>query len=170
MLRNRTFARAMAALALTLASLTAPSTSRADDFPNTEDAPGERNRSVIGRVAATGRANTLVSAAYLGNLLDTLRGGSTFTLFAPTDEAFARLPKEDLAALLRDENKDKLAEILRYHVVPGPDHGRRADLAGPAPDGQRRPADRGRQRPRRGRGRRDGGEGRHPSAATAWST
>lgn len=117
--RKLPFARIMTAFALTSAVLVAVPTSRADDVPNTDDAPRERARSVIARVAATGRANTLVSAAYLTNLLDTLRGGGDITLFAPTDEAFARLPKDDLAALLREGNQDKLAEILKFHVVAG---------------------------------------------------
>ncbi len=110
-------ARITAALALGALSLAPLAALRADDVPNTDDAKGERNRSVIARAAATGRANTLVSAVYLSGLLETLRSGGSFTLFAPTDEAFAKLPEADRARLLRAENQEQLAELLKYHVV-----------------------------------------------------
>ncbi len=63
--------------------------------------------------------NTLVAAVKAAGLVDTLSGEGPFTVFAPTDEAFAKLPKETLASLLKPENKAKLAGILTYHVVPG---------------------------------------------------
>jgi len=52
-------------------------------------------------------------------LVDTLKGEGPFTVFAPTDEAFAKLPADTLDGLLKPENKDKLTAILTYHVVPG---------------------------------------------------
>jgi uncharacterized surface protein with fasciclin (FAS1) repeats len=62
---------------------------------------------------------TLVAAVKAAGLAETLSGDGPFTVFAPTDKAFAKLPKETLADLLKPENKDKLVAILTYHVVPG---------------------------------------------------
>lgn len=63
--------------------------------------------------------NTLVAALEAADLADVLRGDGPFTVFAPTDEAFARLPDGTVESLLRPENKAKLQSILTYHVVPG---------------------------------------------------
>ncbi len=62
---------------------------------------------------------TLVTAVKAAGLVETLKGDGPFTVFAPTDEAFAKLPKGTVESLLKPENKDKLVEILTYHVVPG---------------------------------------------------
>jgi uncharacterized surface protein with fasciclin (FAS1) repeats len=62
---------------------------------------------------------TLVAAIDAADLTDTLMTGGPFTIFAPTDEAFAELPEGTLETLLKPENKSKLAAILTYHVVPG---------------------------------------------------
>lgn len=62
---------------------------------------------------------TLVAAVKAAGLVDTLKGDGPFTVFAPTDEAFAKLPKGTLETLLKPENKTKLQNILKYHVVPG---------------------------------------------------
>jgi transforming growth factor-beta-induced protein len=72
---------------------------------------------VIEAARAAGSFKTLLTAIEAAGLTDTLRGDGPFTVFAPTDEAFAKLPKGTLDALLRD--KAKLASILTYHVVPG---------------------------------------------------
>lgn len=69
--------------------------------------------------AVAGKFNTLVAAVKAAGLVDTLKGKGPFTVFAPTDEAFAKLPKGTLEDLLKPENKDKLVAILTYHVVPG---------------------------------------------------
>lgn len=63
--------------------------------------------------------NTLLTAAKAAGLVETLKSPGPFTVFAPTDEAFAKIPKETLNSLLKPENKDKLAAILKYHVVSG---------------------------------------------------
>ncbi len=63
--------------------------------------------------------NTLVAAVKAAGLVETLKGDGPFTVFAPTDKAFAKIPKETLESLLLPENKDKLTAILTYHVVPG---------------------------------------------------
>ncbi len=62
---------------------------------------------------------TLVTAVKAADLVETLQGTGPFTVFAPTDAAFAKLPKDTLENLLKPENKDKLVAILTYHVVPG---------------------------------------------------
>ncbi len=66
-----------------------------------------------------GTFKTLVAAAQAAGLVETLKGPGPFTVFAPTDEAFAKLPAGTVESLLKPENKDKLVAILTYHVVPG---------------------------------------------------
>ena len=61
---------------------------------------------------------TLVAAVKAAGLVETLKGEGPFTVFAPTDEAFAKLPEGTIASLLKPENKDKLSAILTYHVIP----------------------------------------------------
>ena len=68
---------------------------------------------------AAGNFNTLAKALTAAGLIDTLKGPGPFTVFAPTDEAFAKLPAGTLDELLKPENKEKLVAILTYHVVPG---------------------------------------------------
>ena len=69
--------------------------------------------------AVAAKFNTLVAAVKAADLVDTLKGSGPFTVFAPTDEAFAKLPKGTVDDLLKPENKDKLKAILTYHVVSG---------------------------------------------------
>jgi uncharacterized surface protein with fasciclin (FAS1) repeats len=69
--------------------------------------------------AAAGQFNTLVAAVKAAGLVDALKGPGPFTVFAPTDEAFAKLPPGTLDNLLKPENKDRLQKILTYHVVAG---------------------------------------------------
>jgi len=69
--------------------------------------------------AVAGHFNTLVAAVKAAGLVDTLKGPGPFTVFAPTDEAFAKLPPGTLESLLKPENKEKLQKILTYHVVAG---------------------------------------------------
>ncbi|SIO08347.1 fasciclin domain-containing protein [Algoriphagus halophilus] len=63
--------------------------------------------------------STLVAAVKAGDLVDVLKGDGPFTVFAPTNEAFAQLPAGTVESLLKPENKEKLVKILTYHVVPG---------------------------------------------------
>jgi uncharacterized surface protein with fasciclin (FAS1) repeats len=72
---------------------------------------------IVDTAVAAGQFNTLVKAVQAAGLVDTLKGKGPFTVFAPTDAAFAKLPAGTLEALLAD--KRKLAQILTYHVVPG---------------------------------------------------
>jgi len=72
---------------------------------------------IVDTAVAAGQFKTLVKAVQAAGLADTLKGSGPFTVFAPTDAAFAKLPAGTLESLLQD--KDKLAQILTYHVVPG---------------------------------------------------
>jgi uncharacterized surface protein with fasciclin (FAS1) repeats len=69
--------------------------------------------------AVAGKFNTLVTAVKAAGLVDTLKGSGPFTVFAPTDAAFAKLPAGTVENLLKPENKARLQSILTYHVVPG---------------------------------------------------
>lgn len=72
---------------------------------------------IVDTAVSAGQFNTLVKAVQAAGLVDTLKGKGPFTVFAPTDAAFAKLPAGTLDALLAD--KQKLAQVLTYHVVPG---------------------------------------------------
>jgi uncharacterized surface protein with fasciclin (FAS1) repeats len=74
---------------------------------------------IVDTAVAAGSFQTLAKALDAAGLVDTLKGKGPFTVFAPTDEAFAKLPAGVLEDLLKPENKDKLVAILTYHVVPG---------------------------------------------------
>ena len=74
---------------------------------------------IVETAASAGSFKTLVAAIKAADLVDTLKGPGPFTVFAPTDEAFAKLPAGTLESLLKPENKAKLQSILTYHVVSG---------------------------------------------------
>jgi len=74
-------------------------------------------KDIVDTAVAAGDFNTLAVALEKAGLVETLKGKGPFTVFAPTDAAFAKVPKKDLDALLAD--KSKLAAVLTYHVVPG---------------------------------------------------
>lgn len=76
-------------------------------------------KDIVETAVAAGQFNTLAAALKAAGLVETLKGKGPFTVFAPTDEAFAKLPAGTLDDLLKPENKDKLTAILTYHVVPG---------------------------------------------------
>jgi len=105
-MNRRTFARALGAtaLALTLAAC-APEVTRGPD--------------IVDIAASNGNFGTLVAAVGAAGLVETLKSPGPFTVFAPTDAAFAALPKGTVENLLKPENKDQLVKILTYHVVPG---------------------------------------------------
>jgi uncharacterized surface protein with fasciclin (FAS1) repeats len=77
------------------------------------------SKDIVDTAVAAGSFNTLAKALQAAGLVDTLKGKGPFTVFAPTDEAFAKLPAGTLEDLLKPENKAKLQQILTYHVVPG---------------------------------------------------
>ena len=72
---------------------------------------------IVDTAVSAGQFNTLATALKAAGLVDTLKGPGPFTVFAPTDAAFAKIPQADLEALLKD--KAKLTSVLTYHVVPG---------------------------------------------------
>ena len=94
--------------AAALAALALPAPLRADSHAT---------KDIVDTAVAAGSFKTLVSALQAAGLVETLKGKGPFTVFAPTDEAFGKIPKADLDALLRD--KAKLTRVLTYHVVPG---------------------------------------------------
>lgn len=76
-------------------------------------------KDIVDTAVAAGNFKTLAAALQAAGLVDTLKGPGPFTVFAPTDEAFAKLPAGTVDDLLKPENHDKLVAILTYHVVPG---------------------------------------------------
>jgi uncharacterized surface protein with fasciclin (FAS1) repeats len=85
-------------------------------------------KDIVDTAAGAGKFETLIAAAKAAGLVETLKGPGPYTVFAPTDEAFAKLPKGTVEDLLKPENKAKLAAILTYHVLPGKVMA--ADIAG----------------------------------------
>ncbi len=77
------------------------------------------NKDIVDTAVGAGSFETLVAAVQAAELVDTLKGEGPFTVFAPTDEAFAALPEGTVETLLKPENKDQLIAVLTYHVVPG---------------------------------------------------
>ena len=74
---------------------------------------------IVDTAVSAGQFNTLVAAVEAADLVTTLKGDGPFTVFAPTDDAFAALPEGTVENLLKPENKDQLIAVLTYHVVPG---------------------------------------------------
>ena len=101
-------------LALTLLTATAVTANLA--HADTECAS---KKDIVAVASSAGSFNTLVAAVKAAGLDETLQGKGPFTVFAPTDEAFAKLPKGTVEDLLKPENKEKLVAILTYHVVAG---------------------------------------------------
>ena len=85
-------------------------------------------KDIVDTAVEAGAFNTLVAAVKAAGLVETLKGPGPFTVFAPTDEAFAKLPAGTVEDLLKPENKDKLVAILTYHVVASETFS--SDLAG----------------------------------------
>ena len=85
----------------------------------TNNLSAAEEKTIVGVAAGAGQFNTLVAAVKAAGLVDTLNGKGPFTVFAPTDDAFAKLPAGTVETLLKPENKEKLAGILTYHVLSG---------------------------------------------------
>lgn len=81
--------------------------------------PGAPQKDIVDTAVAAGSFKTLAAALQAAGLVDTLKGSGPFTVFAPNDAAFAKLPAGTVENLLKPENKAKLVAILKYHVVPG---------------------------------------------------
>lgn len=80
---------------------------------------GGHSKDIVDTAVGAGSFGTLVAAVQAAGLVDTLKGDGPFTVFAPTDDAFAALPEGTVENLLKPENKDQLTAILTYHVVAG---------------------------------------------------
>ena len=104
---RRTFFGAAAGLALALTGTTA----MADGHGSKMD--------IVDTAVSAGSFSTLVTAIQAAGLVETLKGEGPFTVFAPTDQAFAALPEGTVETLLMPENRDQLIAVLTYHVVPG---------------------------------------------------
>ena len=107
----KTVTKILAVAALLVLPSTLPLARAADEAAN----PGD----IVAVASSAGSFKTLVAAVKAAGLVETLQGKGPFTVFAPTDEAFAKLPPGTVEDLLKPENKDKLVAILTYHVVPG---------------------------------------------------
>lgn len=80
---------------------------------------GGHSKDIVDTAVGAGQFETLVAAVQAAGLVETLKGDGPFTVFAPTDAAFAALPEGTVETLLKPENKDQLIAVLTYHVVPG---------------------------------------------------
>lgn len=114
----------VAALAAVIGACSEPAAAPADTMAATpaatEPAPAVvEAKDIVDTAVSAGSFNTLVAAVQAAGLESTLRGAGPFTVFAPTDAAFAALPAGTVDDLLKPENKDKLVAILTYHVLPG---------------------------------------------------
>jgi uncharacterized surface protein with fasciclin (FAS1) repeats len=120
MSKRFTLLAAAAALALT-ASVTAPLAADAmsEKTVNVGGAPMYPSKNIIQNAVNSKDHTTLVAAVKAAGLVDTLSGPGPFTVFAPTNAAFAKLPAGTVDTLLKPESKDMLVKVLTYHVVPG---------------------------------------------------
>jgi uncharacterized surface protein with fasciclin (FAS1) repeats len=87
--------------------------------PDVGGSPMYANKNIVENAMNSQDHTTLVAAVKAAGLVDTLEGAGPFTVFAPTNEAFAKLPAGTVDTLLKPENKDTLTKVLTYHVVPG---------------------------------------------------
>jgi uncharacterized surface protein with fasciclin (FAS1) repeats len=90
-----------------------------DAMASTAPAPAVAQKDIVDTAVAAGSFNTLAAAVKAADLVTTLKGTGPFTVFAPTDAAFARLPTGTVDDLLKPDNRDKLRAVLTYHVVAG---------------------------------------------------
>ena len=85
----------------------------------TQEVAAKKSADIVDTAASVDDFSTLVAAVKAAGLVETLKGSGPFTVFAPTNDAFAKLPEGTVESLLKPENKEKLISILTYHVVPG---------------------------------------------------
>ncbi len=116
-----------AAVAAIVASTTVYSAHHEEDERAHSDSTSA-SADIVDTASAAGSFTTLVAAVQAAGLVDTLKSDGPFTVFAPTDEAFAALPEGTIESLLEAANKDQLVAILTYHVIPGKVMS--ADIAG----------------------------------------
>lgn len=103
----------------TVGSLMAAPLAMGDNCSKTASACSKPSETVVGVAASNDSFTTLVAAVKAAGLADTLSGDGPFTIFAPTNEAFAKLPEGTVESLLKPENKEKLQKILTLHAVSG---------------------------------------------------
>ena len=108
-----------AAAGLAFAALTTVATFAKDATVMVGGAPMYPSKNIIQNAVNSKDHTTLVAAVKAAGLVDTLEGKGPFTVFAPTNDAFAKLPAGTVDTLLKPENKDQLTQVLTYHVVPG---------------------------------------------------
>lgn len=104
--------------ASSLVRLLAPVAMLAFMLPARAGTASHNHQDLVAVAASAGQFKTLVAAVKAAGLVETLQGPGPFTIFAPTDEAFAKLPAGTVESLLKPENKQKLVGILTYHVIP----------------------------------------------------
>ena len=109
----------VAAAGLAFAALTTVATFAKDATVMVGGAPMYPSKNIIQNAVNSKDHTTLVAAVKAAGLVDTLEGKGPFTVFAPTNDAFAKLPAGTVDTLLKPENKDQLTQVLTYHVVPG---------------------------------------------------
>ncbi|CAN5641544.1 fasciclin domain-containing protein [soil metagenome] len=112
---KKTFLATMAAAVIAFTSLSAS----AQKNPDVGGAPMYANKTIVENAIASPIHKTLVAAVKAAGLVDTLNSAGPFTVFAPTDDAFAKLPAGTVDTLVKPESKDTLVKILTYHVVAG---------------------------------------------------
>jgi uncharacterized surface protein with fasciclin (FAS1) repeats len=112
---KKTLIASVAAAALALTTLSAS----AQKNPEVGGAPMYANKTVVANASTAPNLTTLVAAVKAAGLVETLSGPGPFTVFAPTNDAFAKLPAGTVDNLVKPENKDTLTKILTYHVVSG---------------------------------------------------
>ena len=110
---------AVAALALTAGAAAPLSAAMSEKTVNVGGAPMYPSKNIIQNAVNSKDHTTLVAAVKAAGLVETLEGPGPFTVFAPTNEAFAKLPAGTVEGLLKPENKATLVKVLTYHVVPG---------------------------------------------------
>ena len=115
-MKNGTSRSRYGILAVLLVALVAGTGPAAAGQPASQPAA---QKDIVSTAVAAGSFKTLAAALQAAGLVDTLKGAGPFTVFAPTDAAFAKLPAGTVENLLKPENKAKLTAILTYHVVPG---------------------------------------------------
>ncbi len=123
MKRNSLFVGLLVAVSMVLAACAPAATPtpapEPTAMPEPTATPEPELADIVDTAVADGRFTTLVAAVEAGGLVDTLKGEGPFTVFAPTDDAFAALPEGTVESLLLPENKQQLTDILLYHVVSG---------------------------------------------------
>ena len=112
------FTLALVLIMSQVSALAAPHLTNPSSTPPSPQQP-TGNKDIVDRAMEDSRLSTLVTALKAAGLVDTLKGEGPFTVFAPTNEAFAKLPAGTLDNLLKPENKEQLTKLLTYHVLPG---------------------------------------------------